>query len=338
LKGTELLVPLDGLFALPAGTAAEVPFVVRCTSPTMGDRLLEILCRRRDLGAAHRYLSYLQGPGAAERNPYRGMVCDVRSDRTQIRTAIRLEPVELGPVSRDQLVLPAAVWEAVDENVHRMFAAAAVLRGADLGARRGLLVAGPPGVGKSALCRIVAKEVAGAATVLIADMSVARHDLEDLYREAARAAPTLVILEELDGIAAERGTSAMSTELSQFLAATDGISTPDEVIVTLATTNVPEALDRAAIRSARFDRILRLELPDRAGREATLRRYLRGIEADVDPAVVASVTTGASGSDLRELVRLAVLRFGNDVGTDDVVRLARETASWRQGPPIGSYL
>jgi SpoVK/Ycf46/Vps4 family AAA+-type ATPase len=80
--------------------------------------------------------------------------------------------VELPDVARDDLVLDQDVWDAVDENVHGMFRAAAVLREADLGARRGLLIAGPPGVGKSALCRIVGKEIAGTATVLIADMSV----------------------------------------------------------------------------------------------------------------------------------------------------------------------
>jgi len=161
------------------------------------------------------------------------------------------------------------------------------------------MVAGPPGVGKSALCRIVAREVAGEVTVLIADMSVARHDLEDLYKQAARAAPTLVILEELDGIAGDRRGAGLSTELSQFLAAIDGIATPDELVVTLATTNAPELLDAAAVRTARFDRIVRLGLPDLRGRAKTLDRYLRGFATSepIDTRAVARATTDASGAD-----------------------------------------
>ena len=340
LDRSPTLIPFDGLFALPAGSALPVPLVVRCTSPGMGDRLLEILCRRADLAAASKYLEYLKGDGATARNPYRGLVCEVRPDRTQMRSAIRLEPVELPPLDRTQLVLPDEVWEAVDENVHQMFKLAPVLQAADLGARRGLLIAGPPGVGKSALCRTVAKEVAGAVTVFIADMTVARHELEDLYKEAARAAPALVVLEELDGIASDRRGGGMTSELSQFLAATDGITSPDEVIVTMATTNAPESLDAAALRAARFDRIVRLGLPDTAGREATLRRYLRHVPtiAAIDLHAVAAATPGASGSELRELVRLAVLRHGTQLTTAELVAIAHQATNWRRPPTSGSYL
>src|SRR3954468_20956056 len=340
LDGTDRLIPLDGLFALPAGTAADVPLVIRCTNPPMGDRILEVLCRRGDAPTAAAYLSFLRNEGAKQRNPYRGLVCEVHPDRSQMRTAIRFEPIVLPDVTRDDLVVHQDVWDAIDENVHGMFRSAEVLRAADLGARRGLLIAGPPGVGKSALCRIVARELAGEATVLIADMSVARHDLEDLYKEAARAAPTLVVLEELDGIVGDRRSAGLSNELSQFLAAIDGIATPDELIVTLATTNAPELLDAAALRTARFDRIVRLGLPDLRGRTKTLDRYLRGFATSepVDTRAVARATTDASGADLRELVRLAVLRSGPNITTKVVLELAHETASWRRPPPGSSYL
>src|SRR3954471_1649396 len=83
LEGTDRLIPYDGLFALPAGTAADVPLVVRCTSPGMGDRVLEVLCRRGDAAIAAGYLWFLRNDGAAQRNPYRGLVCEVHPDRSQ---------------------------------------------------------------------------------------------------------------------------------------------------------------------------------------------------------------------------------------------------------------
>ena len=89
------LIPLDGLFALPAGTAAHIPLVIRCTSPGMGDRVLEVLCRRGDVAIASAYLSFLHNEGAVQRHPYRGFVCEVHPDRSQMRTAIRFEPVGL---------------------------------------------------------------------------------------------------------------------------------------------------------------------------------------------------------------------------------------------------
>src|SRR5436190_20426316 len=64
LEATDRLLPYDGLFALPAGTAADVPFVIRCTSPGLGDRVLEVLCRRGDAAAASAYLSFLRNDGA----------------------------------------------------------------------------------------------------------------------------------------------------------------------------------------------------------------------------------------------------------------------------------
>src|SRR5437764_1622810 len=142
LEGTDRLIPYDGLFVLPAGTAADVPLVIRCTSPGLGDRVLEVLCRRGDLAIASAYLSFLHHEGAVQRHPYRGLVCEVHPDRSQMRTAIRFEPVELAGAARGDLVVDQDVWDAVDENVHGMFRSASVLKAADLGVRRGLLIAG----------------------------------------------------------------------------------------------------------------------------------------------------------------------------------------------------
>ena len=90
----------------------------------------------------------------------------------------------------------------------------------------------------------------------------------------------------------------------------------------------------AAVRAGRFDRILRLEPPDVAGRIAILRRYLRGLDAEIDVERVARATDGATGAALRELLTRAVLEAGEHVSTAVVLRVARDL----QRSPTGQYL
>jgi hypothetical protein len=114
-------------------------------------------------------------------------------------------------------------------------------------------------------------------------------------------------------------------------------------VVTVATTNDPSAIDAAAKRAARFDRLVEVPPPDTAGRAAILTRYLRGLPgpADVNVRRVAAATDGATGADLNELVTLAVLhasRCAGDDGamtTDLLLRLAAEAGYHL---PTGQYL
>jgi SpoVK/Ycf46/Vps4 family AAA+-type ATPase len=117
----------------------------------------------------------------------------------------------------------------------------------------------------------------------------------------------------------------------------------------VATTNDPAAIDAAAKRAARLDRLVEVPPPDAAGRAAILTRYLRSLpgSSDADVARVAAATDGATGADLRELVTLAVLHTASpqetngdgdhDAGvtTDLLLRLAGEAGYHL---PTGQYL
>jgi ATP-dependent 26S proteasome regulatory subunit len=95
-------------------------------------------------------------------------------------------------------------------------------------------------------------------------------------------------------------------------------------IVTIATTNDVKALDDAAVRAARFDRIIEIPLPDAGLRASILRRYLGTLGDAIEVNAVATATDGASGAALRELVRRAVLVDGDGFTTATLLRLARE--------------
>ena len=107
-------------------------------------------------------------------------------------------------------------------------------------------------------------------------------------------------------------------------------------MLTVATTNVTEALDPALLRPGRFDAVIEIGPPDAAGRCAILRRYLSPI-ADLDPAPVAALTEGASGADLREIVRRAVLERGAALTLADLLDVAR-SGRWKPDVPTGQYL
>jgi len=107
-------------------------------------------------------------------------------------------------------------------------------------------------------------------------------------------------------------------------------------VVTIATTNVTETIDPALLRPGRFDSVIEIGAPGPAARQQILRRYLRAL-GDFDLARVVAVTDGATGADMREIVRRAVLERGPDVTADDLYDVAN-SGRWRPNVPSGQYL
>jgi SpoVK/Ycf46/Vps4 family AAA+-type ATPase len=149
-------------------------------------------------------------------------------------------------------------------------------------------------------------------------------------------------MEDIDLVVGHR-QSGGSEALLNFLLALDGAVSEHEGVVTIATTNDVRGIDDAAKRSARFDRVVTVPPPDRAGRAGILDRYLRTVDVTVDVPVVVAETDGLTGADLRELVSLALLHAAEDerrggrgrVTTEMLVRLARKT---QRAAPAGQYL
>ena len=176
-------------------------------------------------------------------------------------------------------------------------------------------------------------------TVIFCDAMTVQHSVRELYKELKYLAPALVVMEDVDLVVGDRNAGA-SGALLDFLVALDGAMSDHSGVVTIATTNDPQAIDPAARRSARFDVLIEVPPPDQAGRAAILERYLRDLDNAVDIARVAAATNGMSGADLRELVSDGVLHTSGDgadatVDTELLVRLAVER---RQRPAPGLYL
>lgn len=178
----------------------------------------------------------------------------------------KLESVDLPETRRDDLAMPDWVWAEIDANVHRHLDLIPEFLAAGLGANRSLLLTGPPGTGKTALCRAVAQDVAGRATVLVPEPGIQRGQMSRLYEITAKLAPTVVLLEGVDLVVGDRH-GATSTALSEFLEAVDDPATPQVGIITIETANDLSAIDPAARREARLDRIIEVPLPNAGGRK-----------------------------------------------------------------------
>jgi cell division protease FtsH len=192
----------------------------------------------------------------------------------------------------------------------------------EIGAKlpKGALLVGPPGTGKT----LLAKAVAGEAGVPFFSISgsdfvemfvgVGASRVRDLFKEAAKMAPCIIFIDEIDTIGKSRdnrmgGNDEREQTLNQLLAELDGFD-PSKGIIVLGATNRPEVLDKALLRPGRFDRRITIDRPNLAGRLATLQVHTRKIRLaeDVDLKKIALATAGCVGADLANLVNEAALR------------------------------
>ena len=192
----------------------------------------------------------------------------------------------------------------------------------EIGAKlpKGALLVGPPGTGKT----LLAKAVAGEANVPFFSISgsdfvemfvgVGASRVRDLFKEAAKVAPCIVFIDEIDTIGKSRdnrlgGNDEREQTLNQLLAELDGFD-PGKGVIVLGATNRPEVLDQALLRPGRFDRRITIDRPNLAGRLATLQVHTRNIKLaeDVNLKKVALATAGCVGADLANLVNEAALR------------------------------
>jgi cell division protease FtsH len=316
------------------GLAEHACIVLLSVRPTHGRPSVAVLTRPEHRDGAREVLERISAR-AGELNPYRGLVL-----RASVAGGSSLDVITLpASLTRSTVVVPQLVWDETDLSIRAVRDQHEMLNAAGLGVRRGLLLVGPPGVGKSAVSAVIARELhRDGFTVIYVEARAGAMLLTAVVDEVERwGGPVCLILEDVDLWVRERGRG--DSGLSELLQAMD--IDPSARILTLASTNDANVLDRAAIRTGRFDSILEIGYPNQEAAAAILAALVDGVPgADtVDTAVVAAALPDrTSGSDIREIVRRAVL------GGDGAVSTAALLAEVGQGryrvelPAAGAYL
>jgi cell division protease FtsH len=194
-----------------------------------------------------------------------------------------------------------------------------------LGARlpRGVLLVGAPGTGKTLLTKALAGEagvpfqVVSSASLVEVYVGVGPARVRQVFAEARKRAPSIILLDELDAIGRTRarqaagGQEERESTLNQLLLEMDGFD-PAAGVLVVGATNRPDVLDPALLRPGRFDRRLFVNPPDLRGRRAILAVHARnkplGSGADLD--AIARRTTGFTGADLANVMNEAALLSG----------------------------
>src|ERR1700722_10793194 len=208
-------------------------------------------------------------------------------------------------------------------------------------APKGVLLYGPPGTGKTLLARAVAAESRvhfihlNGPEIMRKFYGESEAKLREVFEEAARHAPAILFIDEIDAVAPKRTEVVGEVEkrvVAQLLSLMDGFVARGQVIV-IGATNIPEALDPALRRPGRFDREIEIGVPNTQARLQILRIHTRAMPpaADVDLAEIAEHSHGFVGADLealgQEVGMIALRRFLSSVPLDTDGIAAEELGS-----------
>jgi transitional endoplasmic reticulum ATPase len=224
--------------------------------------------------------------------------------------------------SWDSLILPAEIKAQLQQ-------LQAVIEDPDSAKRfgvdppTGLLLAGPPGTGKTTVAKVLAAQARASfypisgADVISKWVGESERNIRQLFERARENRPSIVFIDEIDALAGRRGAlESHDSQVNQLLAEIDGVSGQRGVFV-VGATNRPDQLDPALLRGGRLSRTIILGLPDEAGRLAMLRLHTaRMPTVGVRLAEIAAATEGFSPADLKSVAQEAALAAMARTGAD----------------------
>ena len=294
-----------GLYLIAAGEVRLVVFVTGANEgggPRHGGGRVEVMAtRKEDAQAFLKELEELR----LRLNVYRGHVISL--SHTQFGSFV-VHFHSLARIARDDVVLPAGLLESVERHTIAFSDHAVELLAAGRSLKRGLLLYGLPGTGKTLTIMYLTGQMKGRTVVLTTGQAMG---LLSVVAQLARAlAPSMVVLEDVDLIAEQRGMpfSHAGPLLFELLNEMDGLREETDVIF-LLTTNRADILEPAlAARPGRIDLAVELPLPDSNGRRRLFELYAKGLNLEaIDFDVFVGRTEGVTPAYIKELLRKGAL-------------------------------
>src|SRR6266536_139586 len=313
-----------GIHCRDAALAADIDFArLAQLTPGFVGADLEALCREAAMIALRRVLPHID----YERGyiPYETLV-NLNITMADFQAALReIEPsttrevyVEVSETSWDDIGGLESVKETLTEGVEWPLRYPEIYANAKVEAPRGVLLAGPPGSGKTLIARALANQCEASfisikgPELLSKWVGESEKGVREIFRRAKQAAPCIVFFDEIDSLAPRRSGDVdrnfSNGVIAQLLTEMDGIEGREGVIVQSAN-NRGELMDPALLRPGRFDLVVELEYPDEEERRAIFAVHTRGkaIAPDVTVEELASLTPGRSGADIEAICRRAAL-------------------------------
>lgn len=264
--------------------------------------VVEVLAAQRV--SASRLLEYLQTL-VAEHDALRGQVLSFSVSEHMGNQLVTFLPRP--EVAARDVILPPDVLPTIERHVAGPAEQADRLRQLGIHLKRGLLLHGAPGTGKTHTVRYLMGRLVGSTILVLAGDSL--RFIEQAAALARKLAPSIVVVEDVDLIAQDRSFSPTGNPLLfSLLDAMDGVAADADVTFVLTTNRVAVLEEALTQRPGRIDMAVEIPRPDAAGRRRLLELYAGGaaLRADLDPVVAA--TEGATASATKELMRRAVLR------------------------------